>query len=852
VLRIALGTVGPRRGGILGALVGVTVAVSLVVSSGIVLESTLRAEIPVDRLTAAAVVVDRGQSFNLPKSENGSTLPEQARLDSRLAGRLGALPGVERAIADRTFPAALVDSRGRPIAPGAGGYLPGHGWSSVALPGLVLTAGHAPGRASEVVLDARLAGSGALAVGDRVRILTASRRAVYTVAGLVGPQRGRASVSDAALYFRDDVAARLSGTGRRVELIGIVARPGADVSVLAREVRAVTAPLGLRVLTGSKRGEAESLEAVLGRDGLLSGLGVCAGLGIFVAVFVVASAFALSVQQRHREIALLRAIGATSRQVRRMIAVEALATAVAGTLLAAPLGFLIAYAERRAFIAAGLLPGDFRLIVGWIPVAIGLAAAVVTTQLASFVSGRRASRIEPVDALREAAVERRLLPPLRALCGFAAVAIGLAVFAATTRDVGGGGGDDAPAAGLVWMLAATLLGPLVGLPFVRLLGAPLQRLGGGPGLLARANTRANLRRLTSVATPLMLTVSLACALVISRATVESATRGQVARSVSADHVLVSRHGGLLPDVAASARRLHGVSGVAATLATSVVVARDAGGGTPTVVPARAVDGTEIAGAFDLGVDTGSLAGLHGRSVAVDTRLARRLGWRTGEQIRIWLGDGTPARLRVAALFRRPLGFGQIVLPRSVVAGHVTELLDDAVFVRSRPGANGDVGEALERLARARGGIEVLTRSQYLARVDREARRQSTAVYLLLGIVVLFSAIAAVNALAVAVSERARDLELLRLIGATRRQLTRMVRFEVLIVVTFAIVVGALTAAPGVVAFSIGKTGSPVPAVPLWLVGGVLGGAALLASAATVVPTRRALRDGRGSVTAGVE
>ncbi len=147
---------------------------------------------------------------------------------------------------------------------------------------------------------------------------------------------------------------------------------------------------------------------------------------------------------------------------------------------------------------------------------------------------------------------------------------------------------------------------------------------------------------------------------------------------------------------------------------------------------------------------------------------------------------------------------------------------------------------------------MLTRSEYLERLDSEAKKQSLAAYALLGIIVLFAAIAAVNALAVAVSARSRDLELLRLIGATRRQLVRMVRFEVLIVVTFAIVVGALTAAPGVVAFTYGQTGSLVPTVPAWLWLGLPSTALGLASVAIAVPLRAALKAGRGSVTAGVQ
>jgi putative ABC transport system permease protein len=230
--------------------------------------------------------------------------------------------------------------------------------------------------------------------------------------------------------------------------------------------------------------------------------------------------------------------------------------------------------------------------------------------------------------------------------------------------------------------------------------------------------------------------------------------------------------------------------VAATLATSALA--DAGGN-PQELTARAVDAADLERTVDLDVTAGSLAGLRGAALAVDARRAKELGWRVGDPVRLWLGDGTPVRLRVVALFRRSLGFGEVVVPRRVAETHVADALDDAVFVSA-----GGAGPALTQLAAAHPEAEVLTRAAYVRRIERDVRKESIAVIVLLGIVVLFSAVAAVNALSVAIAERAREVELLRLIGASRRQLTRMVRFEVLLIVTFATALGVLTAAPGVI------------------------------------------------------
>lgn len=843
MIRLALGTFSSRRGGILGAVAAVTLAVTLIASSGIVIESTLRAGVPVERLGAAAVVVDRSQGFGLAGSANGVTLREPTRVDAALANRLRAIPGVAQAVADRTFATTIASSGGRPLRAGS---TPGHGWASAALEPLVLAAGHAPRQAGDVVVDKDLVRAGAIRLGERLRLASGmSVPRPFTVVGIAASGGRRGSSGSPAVFFREDVARELSGTGGRVELIGVTVLPGADVGAVAEQVRRVVEPDGLRVLTGPRRGEAESLESFLAREDVLAGLSVAATFSAFVALFVIASAFALSVRQRYRELALLRAIGATPRQVRRMIALEALVVAVAGSLVAMPVALLVATLERKAFVRGGFLPGDFRLLVGVLPFALGLVVAIVAAQLAAFASGRRAARARPVDALREAAVEPRPTTRLRLLAGVAATVVGVAVFVSTARDVSGGGGDDAAASGVVWMLAAILLGPLVAVPFVLVVGIVLQALSSGPGLLARSNARANLRSLTSIATPLLLTVSLGCALLFARAIVENATVGQVSESVSADHVIVPSGDGLTPDVAASVRRLRGVRSAVGTFGTTVVVDS---GGNPMELPARAVDGERLGDVVDLGVTAGSMANLGGAVLAVSERRARKLGWMLGERVSLWLGDGTPVRLRVVALFDRPLGFGEIVLPRAVAAAHVARPLDDTIFVSTR-GAGAD---DLELLAASRPDVDVLGRNGYLARIGAAVRQQSVAAFLLLGLVVVFAAVAAVNALAMAISERARELELLRLIGASRRQLRRTIRFEVLLIVAVATAIGMLTAAPGVVVFSYGKTGSLVPQVPIWVYAALPLGAALLALGASMPLTRRALLAGRGSVTAGLE
>ena len=798
MLRIALSTLGSRKGGMVGALVAVSLAVVLVVSCGILLQSSLQAPIPVERLQAASVVVQAATTIAGSKGEANVSvsLPERPRLRASEGDRIRQLPGVAAVVADRSVFAAAVDRHGRILKGENGSPSVGHGWESAVLTPYLLTSGHAPTRPSDVVVDAHLATAGALQVGDPLRILTTEGPTPFRVAGIADTPRARHLPEQAAIFFRTDAAARLSGDPARIDLLGVITRPGADPTRVADTVRNQFRGSQVQVLTGAKRGDAESPEDALSREDIVAGLTVFALLAAFVAIFVVASTFSLSVQQRHRELALFRAIGSTPRQVRQLVAGEALVISAVAVLLAVPLSIVAAFLEKGLFVKAGMIPSGLHLVVGWLPLVAGLVAAIVTTQLAAFVSARRASKIRPTDALREASVQRRPVTWLRAVAGVGALAVGIAVVFLAAHSSGGLRENDAPAAAMVLMVAAALLGPLLAWPFAWLAGSPVAAFGGAPGLLAWANTRANLRRAASVATPLMLAISVVSTMYIAKTILHKETHAQTAKRTTAAYVLRARNTSGLPrDIAAAARRLPSVGNASGTIATSVLVAAD--GTNLNAFPARGVDVNTLARVLSLDVVSGSLADVNGNGVGVSTQSAADWGWHTGDRVHLWLGDGTPATVRVVAQYKRPLGFGEVVLPRQLVSGHVTQPLDDVVFVTGARGVSStELAQTLETLQVADPTVQVVSRSAYEADIDAAADKQSLAVYVLLGLIVLFCALALVNALTMAIGERTREFALLRLIGATKRQVRAMIRTETVIMVGFGLTTGSLIAAPG--------------------------------------------------------
>jgi putative ABC transport system permease protein len=360
-------------------------------------------------------------------------------------------------------------------------------------------------------------------------------------------------------------------------------------------------------------------------------------------------------------------------------------------------------------------------------------------------------------------------------------------------------------------------------------------------MLAGANARANLRRVASVATPLMLAVSLVCTIYFGKTILQQQTTEQTARRTTADYVLRAQDApGLPADTARAARLLQGVAQASGSFPTSVIVAAD--GTNLRSFPARAVDASTLAGVIDLGVTSGSLKALQGRTLGVSTDSAKLFGWHTGDDVTVRLGDGASAILRVVVIYNRPLGFGDVVLPRSLAKQHVTESFDDTVFVRSAPGTDRRaLASGLTQLARANPAIEITTRSQYESELEGAGRRQSLAVYVLLGLIVVFCALAVVNAVTMSTAERAREFALLRLIGAGKEQVRTMVRAETLIMLTFGLTIGTLIAIPGLAVLSHDLTGSATPSVSLRLYGGLVAFYTLLGFAAGVVPTRLALR-----------
>jgi putative ABC transport system permease protein len=564
---------------------------------------------------------------------------------------------------------------------------------------------------------------------------------------------------------------------------------------------------------------------------LVAVLAAGGGMTLAIATFVLAGTIAFAVERRRREIALLRAVGATPGQVRRRLlrqtAVIGLSAGVAGCGLATAL-----FAPfTDALVSVGLAPEGFVVAPHWLPYAIAVAVGGVVALLATLVAARRALAVRPGEALVESSLPLRRMSPVRALLGLVALGGGLTLVIVLAS----GAIAYATLAAFCFMIAVALLGPyVIGWP-AALAGRTLPA-GGGAGFLASSALASGRFRTGAVGAAIALVVALAGTQVLGIATAQRSTQRTTAARVHADHVLVARAGDGLPPSVAAAAKLEGAR-AAGVVSTDVFLLDDGLTHEGDSWVAAGLDPAAARGTLDLGVRAGSLDAVRGDGIAVSDTLAEAGGVRVGSVLHARLADATPAALRVVAIYRRANGLGDIVLPHELALAHAAAALDSAVFLTG--------AQDLRAVARAVPAVEVRSRAAYLDGVRAEGQDAARAQWVIVALMILVAVMAAFNTGAMAAAERRRELVLARLSGATRAQVIGALTLETLVTTVTGIGVGV-----AVVLASLSRAGSDPHGGPLVVPWGqaaiVVGGAVALGLVGTLVP---AALVGRARLTA---
>ncbi|MGW1346297.1 FtsX-like permease family protein [Kribbella sp. NPDC002412] len=798
MIRLAFTSLRHRTAAFLAIFVAVTFGSALLCAAGGLLETGLRLNAPPQRLAAAPIIVTGDPAYHPPNGSGSVAFPERQPLDASLVTTLAGTAGVARAIPDRSFPVVVAASK-KPVV--------GHAWSSAALAPYQLVAGRPPA-AGEVVVDERLGSR----PGDRISVVVNGTARDVSVAGVA-----TARVDTPAVFFADgDVP---SG----IDAIGVFPAPGVTAQALRLEL-----PEGVEAYVGDDRGVAE-YSGIATSLPLIIMSGVFGGMVAVVMALVVSATIGLSVRQRRRELALLRASGATPRQVRRMVVTETMVVGLIGLVLGLVAGRVAGDWIFGLLTDGGIVPSQLRFDQGPLPFAGAAVLTFVVLRVAVGIAAGRAARIRPIQALAEAAVPSGELGRTRLVVGlvFAAATGGIALATMFMSPVNAAaiGGP----AGLTGSIAVAILGPrVVRTALVPRVAAFLEKRGPS-GFLAVTNLRVRATQFAAILVPITLASAIALGNIYSQTTQQQAAVDAYTGNLAAD-IVVTSPAGIPAGLTSELRSLPGVT-AASELARSkgwIEEPYDASH-TSDPWPLLGLSGPVYQGK----VKAGSLDDLIGSTIALPPDTARKLKVGVGSELGVRLGDNALVKVKVVALVEGPDGYESLLLPAALLAAHTTSGLPSQLLLTT----NGSVAPDLSRWPGATIGDRELLAAEYDAGLGIDAWIG----YLLAGIAIAYTAIASVNTIAVAVLDRRREFGLQRLTGSTRRQVKAMLYLEHLVIAALGLVLGVATAACAVLPIAVATRGWPIPAgTPLVLLGWIAV-VLLLVLPTTAITARLAMR-----------
>ncbi len=766
--------------------------------------------------------------------------PSTRTVPASLVTRLERVPGAARVDGNVQALGVFVVGTNHKVVGGLGAPTYGISYSDApaghGVPGLTLIAGRAPHGPHEVVLDETTAQKAGYFLGDRVPVVTATRKAVLDerLVGIAG-YADNTSLAGATLTIFDVPTAQKLFLGGKdaFSTIWVTADPGVSQSTL-RDAVAQALPPHVRALTGDDAADESASQVLKGVQFLQTFLLIFAAVALVVGAYLIVNTFSILVAQRSRELALLRALGASRRQVSRSVLLEALVLGLLGSTIGLLLGVGLAYAIRWLIGLIGLDLGSESLTLTPRAVVAGYATGIVVTMAAAWLPARRTGRIMPVQALGdvvalpESSIRRRFVLGL-VLVVAGAVATLEGLFGSLPHAgywVGGGI--------LAVLLGVTAAAPLVCRPLLGLARWAYAGVFRAVGNLAGQNALRNPRRTTATASALMIGLALACTMSIIGASAKASVDRTIEENFIGSYVVGSAFGQpFSPQVADKIARVPGVTKVVRQ--RFAFIEADGGRSSVTgVVPSQLSD-------FGLKLTAGSPS-LDGRTVLVNATYASHHHLAVGSRVtfgKLPVGDRA---FRVGGVYKNtPLVFDFVTSTRNLVEAGFADS-DNFLIVFTAPKA----GALLRPLQQKVANLPVVTVQDEQQFADQQRAPIDQLVLMvdaLLGLALVIAVLGIVNTLALSIIERTREIGLLRAIGLGRGQLRLMVTLESVVMAVLGAVLGvALGICFGMaMMYAVRDQGLNVIAVPWTQLVVFLGLAVVIGVLAAVLPARRAAR-----------
>jgi putative ABC transport system permease protein len=739
-----------------------------------------------DAVVTGKSAVSKNSTTNLPSFDE--SLLDKVREQSTVAAAIGG-------VADAST--NLIDKKGKVISFGGAPHL---GFSVdpkyPAFSSLTLLQGAWP-KAGEVVIDHGTAGKKHIAVGDRIKIEAQSRATWFRVSGLVKFGSSNLDIGGATLAgFDIPTAQKLFNKVGKLDQIRISKKPGVTEAALLAQLKSFLrkeAPQ-TRVRSGAQQAKTDASDTKSFTDFLQTFLLAFGGVALFVGAFVIANSLSITIAQRTREFATLRTIGASRRQIRRVVLLESTVMGVLASVVGLFLGLGLAKLLFWLFDTVGFTLPNTGLLFETRTIIVALAVGILVTIIASLRPAFRATRVPPIAAVREGST----LPPGRfaswrpylsatlAILGFASFAYALFGSDLSTTQIlvfmGIG-------AGLIFFGVALFSSALV-VPLATVIGWPGARVGGAPGVLARENSQRNPQRTGSTAAALMIGLALVTLVAMLASGIRASFFGAVDKLATADYAVTAQNN-FDPIPVATEQPIR-----RAKVSTAVVGVREADvrmfkathsltGITPG--GSRVLDMDWIAGPGQVTFET-----LGADGAFVDKTFAKDHKLQVGSKMRAVVPSGESRVFVVHGIFKPPPGgspFGPVTISSKTFDSLYTQPQDLFIFANTIGDVTDQNTKRLDRILRGFPNAKVQTISQFKTNQAAGLDAILNVLYVLLALSVIVSLFGIVNTLVLTVFERTRELGMLRAVGMTRRQVRRMIRYESVITALIGAAIG---------------------------------------------------------------
>ncbi|WP_030563735.1 ABC transporter permease [Streptomyces aureocirculatus] len=714
------------------------------------------------------------------KPDGGSDDGEGKRppLTDGLLAKAKKLPGAESALGSVSGFTALADKDGKLVGGEWGttgaNFFPGKDGKD---PRYDFTDGAAPKSPRDIALDSRTADRTGYKVGDTVRYSTDGPVHTAKVSGVFDTDDGSVIAGGSLVVFDNDTARKALGKKNMAyDEIDVKAAAGTSEGALKASVEKIL-PKDAEAETGAALKDEQDRMIEQNTSSMSQVLLIFAGIALFVGIFIIANTFTMLVAQRTKELALMRAVGASRRQVTRSVLIEAFIVGLIAAVAGFALGIGVAVGLESLMNAGGASLPDGPLVIGPTTIVTALLIGVVVTMLAAWLPGRRAAKIPPVAAMNSvhaSPTTRGLV--VRNTIGSLIVALGVGMMFMKDNYVKSGGAA-------VILVGVIVLTPLLSRPFIAAAG-PLLKPFGVTGKLARLNSVRNPRRTASTASALMIGLTLITAMTVVAVSMGNAINKMATDSLKADYALsMANFQPLTPKVHDKLARLPEVE------ASSAMRTEDGeADGSSTQI--TGVDPKSFAKLVGLDFTSGSMAGLKGKAALIDKELADDQGIKTGDTVPVKFDDDDRTeRLKVVGVYQQNEMINGLFTPTANVTPHMSKVVDQQVLLKMKGGTSEKAEDAVVKALGDNPAIKIQDKADISNEVGGAINMLLNMLYGLLAMAILVAVLGVINTLAMSVFERKHEIGMLRAIGLDRAKIKQMVRLESVVISLFGAVLG---------------------------------------------------------------